>query len=222
MSAWPARAIGCSRRSAPRTTGSGRCSRSVRIRAGGGSSWRACPSDAGHVLDVATGTGLVAPDLLGRGLSRHGAGSEHRDAGGRRRLRFDGRVALVEGNANALPFDSEAFDHLTFTYLLRYHVDDPDADDSESWRGSLVPGDEVAMLEFAVPRGVWLPLWRGLYVRRRASRGWQEPCSRRAGAKSADFLGGLDPRVLVAASGGERLLHRLARGGHRRPPDCSG
>ena len=35
-------------------------------------------------------------------------------------------VTLVEGRAEALPFDDAAFDGLTFTYLLRY-VDDVDA-----------------------------------------------------------------------------------------------
>ena len=37
-----------------------------------------------------------------------------------------GRVELVEGEAEALPFADAEFDHLTFTYLLRY-VDDPAA-----------------------------------------------------------------------------------------------
>ena len=45
-------------------------------------------------------------------------------AGARRR--FGDSVELVEAPAESLPFDAASFDHLTFTYLLRY-VDDPGA-----------------------------------------------------------------------------------------------
>ncbi len=44
----------------------------------------------------------------------------------RARQRFGGRVELVEASADELPFADASFDHLTFTYLLRY-VDDPAA-----------------------------------------------------------------------------------------------
>ena len=38
----------------------------------------------------------------------------------------DGRVELVLASAESLPFADASFDHLTFTYLLRY-VDEPGA-----------------------------------------------------------------------------------------------
>ena len=43
------------------------------------------------------------------------------------RSRFGDRVELVEASATELPFADASFDHLTFTYLLRY-VDDPGGD----------------------------------------------------------------------------------------------
>ncbi len=70
--------------------------------------------------------------------------------------------AIVEGRAETLPFGDGAFDHLTFTYLLRY-VDDPAATMRELAR-VVKPGGRVAMVEFGVPGGVWRPWW-WLYTR---------------------------------------------------------
>jgi demethylmenaquinone methyltransferase/2-methoxy-6-polyprenyl-1,4-benzoquinol methylase len=130
------------------------------------------------VLDVATGTGAVARELLARkgctvvGLDQ----SPEMLAEARRRLPAD--VRLVEGNAESLPFPDASFDGLTFTYLLRY-VSDPAATLRELAR-VVRPGGTVAGLEFALPGGPWRPLWE-LYVRlglplagRAISRGWGE------------------------------------------------
>ncbi len=118
------------------------------------------PHDGGHVLDVATGTGLVAAQLLRHG---HRVTALDQSAGmlAVARRRFGDRVDLVEASATALPFADAHFDHLTFTYLLRY-VDDPGATLAELAR-VVRPGGTVANLEFAVPDGVWRPLW-DLYV----------------------------------------------------------
>jgi demethylmenaquinone methyltransferase/2-methoxy-6-polyprenyl-1,4-benzoquinol methylase len=114
-----------------------------------------------RVLDVATGTGLVASELLARGYAVTGIDqSAGMLATARERLGPD--VELVEGHAERLPFDDASFDALTFTYLLRY-VDDPAATLRELAR-VVMPGGTVAMLEFGVPRGVWRPLWE-LWVR---------------------------------------------------------
>jgi demethylmenaquinone methyltransferase / 2-methoxy-6-polyprenyl-1,4-benzoquinol methylase len=134
------------------------------------------PSDT--VLDVATGTGAVARELLERkgctvvGLDQ----SPEMLAEARRRLP-DG-VKLVEGTAERLPFPDASFDALTFTYLLRY-VSDPAATLCELAR-VVRPGGTIAGLEFAVPHGLWRPLWE-LYVRvglpvagRLISPGWAE------------------------------------------------
>jgi demethylmenaquinone methyltransferase/2-methoxy-6-polyprenyl-1,4-benzoquinol methylase len=92
------------------------------------------------------------------------------------RARFGERVELVESSADALPFEDASFDHLTFTYLLRY-VDDPGATLAELAR-VVRPGGVIAMLEFGLPRGVWRPPWNlwvdvGLPVAGRlVSPGW--------------------------------------------------
>jgi demethylmenaquinone methyltransferase/2-methoxy-6-polyprenyl-1,4-benzoquinol methylase len=78
------------------------------------------------------------------------------------RRRANGRVRLVEGSAEALPFADGEFDALTFTYLLRY-VDDPAATLRELAR-VVRPGGTIAGLEFGLPRGLWRPLWE-LWVR---------------------------------------------------------
>jgi demethylmenaquinone methyltransferase/2-methoxy-6-polyprenyl-1,4-benzoquinol methylase len=113
-----------------------------------------------HVLDVATGTGAVAAELLQRDCTVVGLDqSAEMLAVARRRLPG---IELVEGRAESLPFADASFDALTFTYLLRY-VDDPLA----TLRGLqrvVRPGGTIASLEFAVPRGGWRPLWE-LYVR---------------------------------------------------------
>jgi demethylmenaquinone methyltransferase / 2-methoxy-6-polyprenyl-1,4-benzoquinol methylase len=114
------------------------------------------PADRGHVLDVATGTGLVASALLERGYRVTGL-DQSPGMLARARERFHGRVELVEGSAEALPFPNGSFDHLTFTYLLRY-VDDPGATLRELAR-VVRPGGTVAMLEFGLPGGIWRPAW---------------------------------------------------------------
>ncbi len=135
-----------------------------------------------RVLDVATGTGMVAAELLARcgdcsvvGIDQ----SAEMLAGARARFAGDSRVELVEGHAERLPFDDASFDALTFTYLLRY-VDDPPATLRELAR-VVKPGGRVASLEFGVPP--WPPArlaWRfytavGLpALGRLASREWAE------------------------------------------------
>jgi demethylmenaquinone methyltransferase / 2-methoxy-6-polyprenyl-1,4-benzoquinol methylase len=99
--------------------------------------------------------------------------------------RLGSEVELVEASAEELPFADEAFDHLTFTYLLRY-VDDPGAVLAELAR-VVRPDGVVASLEFGVPGRLARPLW-DLYVGavlpvagRLVSPGWREV---------GDFLGG--------------------------------
>ena len=114
------------------------------------------------MLDVATGTGAVARELLRQkgctviGLDQ----SPEMLAEARRRL--PGNVELIEGAAEDLPFPDASLDALTFTYLLRY-VSDPAATLRELAR-VVRPGGTIAGLEFAVPHGVWRPWWE-LYVR---------------------------------------------------------
>ena len=122
-----------------------------------------------RVLDVATGTGLVARELVRRyGCSVVGVDqSAEMLAGARLRLAREpelaGHVELAQGEAEQLAFSDAEFDHLTFTYLLRY-VDDPGATLAELAR-VVKPGGRIASLEFGVPAPpLWRPLWR-LYTR---------------------------------------------------------
>jgi demethylmenaquinone methyltransferase / 2-methoxy-6-polyprenyl-1,4-benzoquinol methylase len=126
------------------------------------------PADATRVLDVATGTAAVAIELARTVQGRTVIGVDQSPemlAAGRERVARAGlgsRIELHEGRAESLPFEDASFDALTFTYLLRY-VDDPAATLCELAR-VVRPDGTVAMLEFAVPRGLWRPLWE-LYVR---------------------------------------------------------
>jgi demethylmenaquinone methyltransferase/2-methoxy-6-polyprenyl-1,4-benzoquinol methylase len=138
----------------------------------------------GHVLDVATGTGLVAAELLRQGFGVTGVDLSPEMLAVAHR-RFGDEVELINASAEALPLDSESFDHLTFTYLLRY-VADPGATLAELAR-VVRPGGVVASLEFGVPEGPARPLW-DLYVQavlplagRLLRNGWREV---------GDFLGG--------------------------------
>jgi len=135
------------------------------------------PRDGGQVLDVATGTGLVAEALLARGFRVTGL-DQSPGMLAHARARFGDRVGLVEASADALPFPDASFDHLTFTYLLRY-VDDPGATLAELAR-VVRPGGTVAMVEFGLPRGIRRPpwdLWVGVglpLAGRLVSPGWHE------------------------------------------------
>ncbi len=131
------------------------------------------------VLDVASGTGAVAVELVRQtGCSVVGVDQSAQMLGEARR-RVPPRVTLVEGDAERLPFGDSSFDGLTVTYLLRY-VDDPGATLRELAR-VVRPGATVASLEFAVPSNpVARAAWE-LYVRvglpglgRLISPGWAE------------------------------------------------
>ena len=141
------------------------------------------PRDGGHVLDVATGTGLVAAELVRRGFRVTGV-DQSAEMLARARERFGEGVELVEASAESLPFPDAAFDHLTVTYLLRY-VAEPGATLAELTR-VVRPGGVIASLEFGVPGGLARPAWE-LYVRvglpaagRALRNGWREV---------GDFLG---------------------------------
>ncbi len=120
----------------------------------------AAPTD--RVLDVATGTGMVAQALHDRfGCAVVGL-DQSADMLRVARSRDGVFKTIVEGRAEQLPFDDGAFDHLTFTYLLRY-VDDPAATMRELAR-VVKSGGRVGMVEFGLPGGVWRPPW-WLYTR---------------------------------------------------------
>jgi demethylmenaquinone methyltransferase/2-methoxy-6-polyprenyl-1,4-benzoquinol methylase len=138
-----------------------------------------------RVLDVATGTGMVAVALVQRygctvvGLDQSAemlAGARAKLA---RRPELGERIELVRGEAESLPYADGEFDHLTFTYLMRY-VDDPGATLSELGR-VVKRGGRVASLEFMLPPNplahfLWHVYTRGVMppAGRLISRDWYE------------------------------------------------
>lgn len=123
------------------------------------------PQPGQRVLDVATGTGLVAAALARRGRCEVVAldQSEAMLAGARARLRNDPglatQISLLRAEAELLPFADAEFDAVTFTYLLRY-VEDRGATMRELAR-VLKPGGRIGMVEFGVPSAAALrALWR--------------------------------------------------------------
>jgi demethylmenaquinone methyltransferase/2-methoxy-6-polyprenyl-1,4-benzoquinol methylase len=142
------------------------------------------PRPGARILDVATGTGMVAFALAARGAEVIGLDqSEAMLRGARARLArapaLAARLSFVLGEAEALPFPDAEFDALSFTYLLRY-VDDPAATMRELAR-VVKPGGSIGMVEFGVPNDpVLRALWRihtrvGLpLIGRAVSRDWYD------------------------------------------------
>lgn len=148
------------------------------------------------VLDVATGTGAVALELVRqKGCSVVGVDqSAEMLCEARRRLgraAEGAQVRLVEASAEQLPFDDDSFDGLTAAYLLRYLSDLP-AGLRELAR-VLRRRATVSLLDFGVPQGeATRPLWN-LYVDvglpalgRAISPGWHE-VGRFLGGSIRDF-----------------------------------
>ena len=116
-----------------------------------------------NVLDVATGTGGVAIALAAETDARI-TGVDISEAmleQGRERVRraeLADRIKLEPARAEALPYSSQSFDALSFTYLLRY-VDDPAATVGELAR-VIRPGGHMASLDFYVPpNAFWRTAW---------------------------------------------------------------
>jgi demethylmenaquinone methyltransferase / 2-methoxy-6-polyprenyl-1,4-benzoquinol methylase len=148
------------------------------------------PIPGSLVLDVASGTGLVSRELAARRnvrvvsldqspeMLRAGAGVS-REAG------LADRIFPVLGSADRLPFPDEAFDAVTFTYLLRY-VDDPAATIGELAR-VLRPGGTLASLEFFRPDQPILHA--GWWAYSRGVMPWVGAAVSPAWAGTARFLG---------------------------------
>lgn len=140
-------------------------------------SWRrrtvrlAPPSAAGVVLDVCTGTADLALAYWrwGRGAVRVvGADFCHPMlALGSRKCRRAGagdQVALVEADAQNLPFPNDTFQVVSIAFGLR-NLCDPDQGLREMARVCR-PGGRVAVLEFSLPRSQPLKAIYGWYFRR--------------------------------------------------------
>ncbi len=179
-----------------------------------------------RVLDVASGTGAVAIELVRRtgayvvGLDQ----SPQMLAIARERVAragFGDRIELVEGRAEELPFADGSFATLTFTYLLRYVADQ--AATMRELARVVRPGGVVASLEFGVPprllpRAAWEMYVRvGLPVAGTlVSGGWKQ-VGRFLGPSIREFYreGGLERTLDCWLSAGIEDLHyrHLSLGG---------
>jgi demethylmenaquinone methyltransferase / 2-methoxy-6-polyprenyl-1,4-benzoquinol methylase len=111
-----------------------------------------------RVLDIATGTGLIATPLATEGAEVTGLDLS-RGMLKAARGRAPHRTRLVQGDARRLPFPDHAFDATTMSYLLRY-VEDPAAVLLELVR-TVRPGGFFGFIEFHVPQDAfWRSLWR--------------------------------------------------------------
>lgn len=114
-----------------------------------------------RVLDVATGTGLVARaamELLGPKGEVVGLDPSR---GMLDVCRGVPRVSLVQGSGDSLPFADGSFDFVTMGYALR-HVDDIQATFRE-YRRVLRPGGRVLILEISRPDGPVGRAFAGFY-----------------------------------------------------------
>lgn len=124
---------------------------------------RGLEADA-QILDVATGTGLIARRLqettgapvTGIDLTRAMLRSARRSA---QQQSDPFARRLVQADATRLPFSGSRFDVVTMSYLLRY-VDDP-AQAIRHLVAHVRPGGTFGFIEFHVPPNpVWRTLWR--------------------------------------------------------------
>jgi demethylmenaquinone methyltransferase/2-methoxy-6-polyprenyl-1,4-benzoquinol methylase len=124
---------------------------------GTGQTWRrqavrrAAPGSGARVLDLATGTGVLAAS----------AAREVGPAGTVVALDFSSEmlrraaarpgVMPVLASVDALPFDAEAFDFLSMGYALRHVASLPRA--FAEWARVLRPGGQILLMEIGRPRG---------------------------------------------------------------------
>jgi demethylmenaquinone methyltransferase/2-methoxy-6-polyprenyl-1,4-benzoquinol methylase len=113
-------------------------------------------SSRDEVLDVATGTGLIARDITDTyGCRVIGADQSEGMLASARGVVPE----LTAAEADHLPFAGTRFDAVVFSYLLRY-IADPPATLAELVR-VLKPGGTLASVEFGVPRALLPRLgWR--------------------------------------------------------------
>ncbi len=172
------------------------------------------------MLDVATGTGLVAAALLERGFRVTGL-DQSPEMLARARARLGGRVELVEASADAIPFPTSR------STTSRSPTSSATSTTRRATLAELArvvrPGGDVAMLEFGLPRGIWRPPWNlwvdvGLPVAGRLiSPGWHE-VGRFLGPSIRDFHDRYpEPRAARALAGrrdrGLRVRRRSLGGG---------
>lgn len=127
-----------------------------------------------HVLDVAIGTADLTIEMLRRGKAKRVTGIDLSDQmmeigrGKVERLKFkverSAEVQFIHANAQAMPFENDAFDGVTCAFGCR-NFQDLDAGLSEMYR-VLKPGGQVTILEFSYPSNGFVRALYDLYFTR--------------------------------------------------------
>jgi demethylmenaquinone methyltransferase/2-methoxy-6-polyprenyl-1,4-benzoquinol methylase len=179
------------------------------------------PHNGERVLDVATGTADVAIEFAKDGRAAEIAGVDlstgmlqvARDK--LARLGLSKRIALREGDALELPFDTASFDVVTIAFGLR-NLPDYARGVSEMAR-VLKPGGRAVILEFLPPRGAALVAYRAylttfLPLTGRLVSGSAE-AYRYLSASVREFISQDDVRALLAGAGLAGVESRRLTGG---------
>ena len=114
---------------------------------------RAGITEASRVLDVATGTGLVAQAIIECGMPGAMVVGLDPSRGMLAENQRAHRLELVQGLGERLPFRNDSFDFVVMGYALR-HVQDLRSLFAE-FRRVLRPGGRVLILEICRPRSRW-------------------------------------------------------------------
>ena len=103
-----------------------------------------------RMLDVATGTGLVARAALELGMPRENITGVDPSSGMLEQNRLSTGIRLVRGRGETLPFPDDTFDFISMGYALR-HVEDL-AIFFQELKRVLKPGGTVLILEISRPQ----------------------------------------------------------------------
>ncbi|MGW2178254.1 ubiquinone/menaquinone biosynthesis methyltransferase [Streptomyces sp. NPDC001732] len=119
---------------------------------------RVAPAGGGELLDLATGTGVIALEAARRHPTATVTGVDFSEEMLSRARTKPGADAVRWQHADAarLPFEDESFDGITEGYLLR-NVEDLDGVLREQYR-VLRPGGRVVILETCPPSGLVKPI----------------------------------------------------------------
>ncbi|MFF4778959.1 ubiquinone/menaquinone biosynthesis methyltransferase [Microtetraspora fusca] len=119
---------------------------------------RVAPAAGGQLLDLATGTGVIALEAARRYPAATVTGVDFSEEMLSRAMAKPGADAVRWQHADAarLPFENESFDGITEGYLLR-NVEDLDGVLREQYR-VLKPGGRIVILETCPPSGLVKPV----------------------------------------------------------------
>ena len=116
-----------------------------------------------NIVDVGTGTGLVAAQAAAIVGSSGAVTGVDPSAGMLQNARVPAAVKLVEGSAENIPFPDNSFDFLSMGYALR-HIGDLSRAFAE-FRRVLKPGGRLCILEITTPQSKVQKALLKIYIR---------------------------------------------------------